>query len=58
MFVVGGRTGFGYGNTTEIVSLTEGSAIPDCLNTLSSHPKVVAPAAGGALPDAGKIKVY
>jgi len=55
LFVVGGYTDFGLGNTTEIVSLTEGSAIPDCLNTLSSHPKVVAPAAGGALPDAGYL---
>ena len=39
---------------TEIVSLTEGESIPDCLNALSNHPKAggLYRSAGGALPDA------
>ena len=43
---------------TEIVSLTEGSPIPECLSMLSDHPNDLRYSAGGALPEAGKIKVY
>ena len=43
---------------TEIVSLTEGSTIPECLNALSDHPNFIYYAAGGALPDAGKVKAF
>ena len=51
LFVVGG---FPDMKKTEIVSLTEGESIPDCLNALSDHPNDVDSGAGGALPDAGK----
>ena len=40
---------------TEIVSLTEGDSIPDCLNALSDHPNQLFHATGGALPDAGYL---
>ena len=44
---------------TEIVSLTEGSTIPDCLDALSDYPLFVLEyAAGGALPDKGESTVY
>ena len=47
----------GYGATqkTEIVSLTEGGQIPECMDMLSDHPNLVAYSAGGALPDAGYL---
>ena len=40
---------------TEIVSLTLGGQIPDCLNTLSDHPNEVRYGAGGSLPDVGYL---
>ena len=40
---------------TEIVSLTEGVQIPDCIDTLSDYPNDVYYGAGGALPDAGYL---
>ena len=52
-----GSSSYADSRKTEIVSLTEGSAIPDCLDALSDHPNHVSDAAGGALPDAGKIKL-
>ena len=52
LFVVGG---FPDMKKTEIVSLTEGVSIPDCLNALSDHPNDVSPGAGGVLSDAGKM---
>ena len=39
---------------TEIVSLTEGGTIPDCLSSLSDHPYGARFSAGGALPEAGE----
>ena len=44
--------GIPYDQETEIVSLTEGGQIPECMDTLSDHPNYVASGAGGALPDA------
>ena len=49
LFVVGGGSTL---KKTEIVSLTEGESIPDCLNALSDHPNQLYYSAGGALPDA------
>merc|ERR1712154_322967 len=40
---------------TEIVSLTEGESIPECLDALSDHPNDILYGAGGALPDAGYL---
>ena len=41
------------GGPTEIVSLTDGATIPDCLNELTNGPGGYQ-GAGGALPDSGK----
>ena len=43
---------------TEIVSLTEGGTIPDCLNSLSDHPNGASYTAGGVLPEAGERNIY
>ena len=43
---------------TEIVSLTEGGTIPDCLSSLSDHPNSARYTAGGALPEAGEVNVF
>ena len=62
LFVVGGQ-GQGSGifddtlKATEIVSLTEGESIPECLKELADHPHQVSDTAGGALPSAGRTKV-
>ena len=42
---------------TEIVSLTEGESIPECLQELADHPNQNSDTAGGALPSAGWTKV-
>ena len=58
LFVVGGFSpDCACYQKTEIVSVTEGVSIPDCLIALSDSPTLVENAAGGALPEAGKIKV-
>ena len=55
LFVVGNGLETEGRRTPEIVSLTEGDNIPDCLNALSDHPNELYYAAGGALPDAGYL---
>ena len=55
MFIVGGYpAGEGYNPGTEIVSLSEGRPIPDCLTDLSDPdpPRIWATSAGGAIPEA------
>ena len=56
LFVVGGGPR-SIAEKTEIVSLTEGESIPECLNELADHPNAILYSAGGALPDTGKTKV-
>ena len=55
LFVVGGLN---ERQSTELVSLTDGSTIPDCLDALSEHPNELSCSAGGALPDVGKIILF
>ena len=63
LFVVGGN-GEGTGifddtlKATEIVSLTEGESIPECLKELADHPNENLNTAGGALPSAGRTKAF
>ena len=57
LFVVGGGPR-SIEEKTEIVSLTEGKSIPECLNELADHPNAILRSAGGALPDAGNAKVH
>ena len=55
LFIVGSPYSAQASQKTEIVSLTEGDSIPDCLNALSDHPNELYYSAGGALPDAGYL---
>ena len=55
LFVVNGYGSAGYQKATEIVSLIEGTTIPDCLSALSDYPYDAIEGAGGALPDVGKL---
>ena len=57
LFVVGGGSRSTL-QTTEIVSLAEGESIPECLNELADHPNDILDGSGGALPTAGKTKVF
>ena len=58
LFVVGGFSpDCACYQKTEIIAVTEGVSIPDCLSALSDSPTFLENAAGGALTEAGKIKV-
>ena len=57
LFVVGGGPR-SIEEKTEIVSLTEGESIPECLNELADHPNAILYSAGGALPDAGIATIH
>ena len=57
LFVVGGGPR-SIAEKTEIVSLTEGESIPECLNELADHPNAILYSAGGALPDAGIATIH